>query len=334
MSIRRGLILTLGAAAIIAAMSQTTKAADSKDREAERAFVEKTLISVPKRVGEFILEGTSYSSEEKFSGASLQYGHPDHPEIRFSLFVYPAGKMSQERAMDSGIKVFRASLDEGVKIKFFRDLKVLDTSDFSMPLRTEPGTKTNPAAAAAQPAIGHAASDGSDKAQNTPSSDATDETLPSGLLALIESSRTLKGQRLSLSYEIKDDATGEQIPMRSRGYLFYRQMYYFKGRISAAISQSDESEFSSMSDRAMRELIPAIEALNIGGCSSISVYVNAEESDEKKRADDLMASLLQASSDQQARNCASEVETDKYATEHPDAEIITIEFAPDDWTSK
>jgi hypothetical protein len=319
MSIRRSLIATLGVVALIAAASHAAKAAVGSDRRAERPFVEKTLISAPKRIGEFILESASYSPEQKFSGAALQYGHPDHPAIRFSLFIYPAGKMSQEQAMTSGMKVFRASLDEGVKIKFFNDLKVLESIDFSIPLRARTVADT-PSVEAADVSGGNG--------------DAKDEILPSGLLALTDSSQSLKGQRLSLSYEIKDEATGGQIPMRSRGYLFYKQMYYYKGRISAANSQSGETEFSSMSDRAMRELIPAIEALNIGGCSNITVYVNVEETDEKKRADDLMASLLQASRDQETRNCAAEIETGKYAAEHPDAEIITIEYAPNDWTSQ
>ena len=312
MSIRRSLVVMFGIAAALVSAAQPVTARSRKDKDATQPFIVETRIAAPKRIGEFELESTYYDPATKHAGASLRYLLPDQPQIRFDLFVYPAGDMAHDTAMTSGMKDFVASFDAGVQMKYYTDLKIVDTVDFEIGPRTE-----TPVLHGDKPA-----------AKTTPESEAD---------AIIEAAlapKPVSGKRIELRYTMHMDETDEAVPMRSRGYLFYRQLYYFKGRISVAESRMDQASFETLSDRAMRELVPAVQASNIGGCAKTEIVIGGEALDEGKAGiDALMTQMLGQMADSNGKHCYAD-RAQAIASEPDKAEIITIEYAPDDWGTR
>jgi len=312
MPIRRSLIAMFGVALVLSNAAQSVDARSGKDKDAAQPFIVETRIAAPKRVGEFQLESTYYDPATKHAGASLRYLLPDHPEIRFDLFVYPAGEMPHDTAMTSGMKDFVDSFDAGVKMKYYSDLKIVDIVDFDIGPKTETTAPQEDKPAA-----------------NTPPESEADAIIEAALAP-----KPVSGKRIDLRYTMRMDETGETVPMRSRGYLFYRQLYYFKGRISVAESRADQATFDTLSDRAMRELVPAVQASNIGGCASVEIVVDKETATKSGGTiGDLLMQVVGESLDGIHRNC-HETRAEAKASEPKQAEIITIEYDPDDWGSQ
>ncbi len=312
MPIRRSLIAMFGVALVLSNAAQSVDARSGKDKDAAQPFIVETRIAAPKRVGEFELESTYYDPATKHAGASLRYLLPDHPEIRFDLFVYPAGEMPYDTAMTSGMKDFVDSFDAGVKMKYYSDLKIVDIVDFDIGPKTE---TTAPQ-------------------ENKPAANTPPESEADAIIEAALAPKPVSGKRIDLRYTMRMDETGETVPMRSRGYLFYRQLYYFKGRISVAESRADQATFDTLSDRAMRELVPAVQASNIGGCASVEIVVDKETATKSGGTiGDLLMQVVGESLDGIHRNC-HETRAEAKASEPKQAEIITIEYDPDDWGSQ
>lgn len=319
MPIRRGLIVIFGLTALLAFSPAPANAKNRKgdDKDAEQPFVAETRIAAPKRIGEFELESSHFDPAAKHAGASFRYQLPDHPQIRFDLFVYPAGDMPLDTAITAGMKNFVESFDAGVKVKYYEDLKILDTIAFEIPPEydaSEPDdetSETSPTAAESE-------------------ADAKRQALVEAALA----PKPIAGKRIDLRYTMRMHDTGEMVPMRSHGYLFYKQLYYFKGRISVAESLMDQVMFDTLSDRAMRELVPAVRAANIGSCSNTQIVLGGDDLPEGEAGIDAMvAQLLGQVADSAGHSChASRADARKF--EPDNADIITIEYGPDDWTSK
>lgn len=297
-----GLSLALGAVVAPAAAKEATKT--SKDADAEQPFIAETRIVAPRRVGDFALEQTRYDDKNKYAGVALRYAHADHPEIRIDLFVYPAGDIPVERALKSELKNLRESLQSGVKLGYFSDLRELSADDFMIqPESTAPPTDA--------PQAGTAPAD---------SASAPDATAP------------LPGKRLRLHYMFADPESGERHPMRSRGYLAYRQLYYFKARITAAESQIDEATFSAVADRAMRTLTLAVQAYNIGACGGKTIVLGPDVSkDADALADALLQAVLGDPDAPNTNNCRLRLDPEEWAKVSADAFVETITFTAEDW---
>lgn len=309
MSVSRSLVILFGVVAALTIATQPVAAKKRKDKDGTQPFIVETRIAAPKRVDEFELESAHYDPATKHAGASLRYLLPDHPEIRFDLFVYPAGDMAHDTAMTSGMKDFVASFDAGVQMKYYTDLKIVDTVDFEIAPRTETPVRQ-------------------EEKKATPESEAD------AIIAAALTPKPISSKRIELRYSMRMDETGEMVPMRSRGYLFYKQLYYFKGRISVAESRMDQATFETLSDRAMRELVPAVQASNIGGCASVEIVVDKETATKGGGTiGDLLMQMVGESLDGIHRNCY-ETRAEAKASEPKQAEIITIEYDPEDWGSQ
>lgn len=315
MSIRKSLIVAIGIAAMVMTASFPVVAKNRKGATAQ-PFIVETRISAPKRVGEFQLESSYYDPDTKHAGASFRYALLDHPQIRFDLFVYPAGDMPQDTAMTSGMKHFVDSFDAGVKMNYYNDLKIVDTVVFEIEPETEVETEVS----------------STDEEKPAISAEPEDEAaVKRAAIIKAVTPKPVSGKRIDLQYNITMEGTGETVPMRSRGYLFYKQLYYFKGRISVAETRMDQTTFESLSNRAMRELVPAVQVTNIGGCANAEIAMNKEDLAEGN--DQIGMMILKMLSQAVDRNChATRAEAKK--TEPANAEIVTIEYDPDDWSSQ
>ncbi len=293
------------------------EARDKAPSQAEaRAFIEQTRIAAPKRVGEFVLGKTEYDPETKSSGAFLRYDIPDRPDLHIDLFIYPAGDLPHDDAVKAGMKDFRASLDAAAKAGYYDDLRVLDTTDFEIP---PPPAATDEVATP---------SDASGSTSPPDRNAARDPEIETMLAALAP--KPIVGRRMDLRYRMPIGAQGEPVPMYSRGYLFHRQLYYFKGRISAPESQIDRTTFESLTDRAMRTLVPAVVASNIGGCSQVSITLDRKSIDKDASIADLLLQMIGGSDMGIERHCF-ETREEAMEEEPKDATIVVIDYDPSDW---
>ena len=251
-----------------------------------RAFVEETRISAPRHIGQFVLDETYFDKKQKFAGASLRYALASHPEVRFDLFVYPAGDLPEDKAMASGMEGFKTSLDRSAQAGLFRNVDVVSSTPFEL-------------------------------------------TLPQPEDKKAAMSDPLHGQRLELRYEMHLEDTDQYVPMHSHGYLFFNDLYYIKGRFSAADSRIDAASFDALADQAIRELAPAIVISNIGACADVTITIDERQLDKGLTIGDLLAGMN--GFDALLRNRCFDSRGQAKDTEPDDAEIVTITYDAKDW---
>lgn len=307
-------MLAIAMGLAIAAQPAMAKERKDKDKEETQPFIVETRISAPKRIGDFVLEQSDYDPAAKYAGASFRYLLPQHPEIRFDLFVYPAGEMPADAALKAGMKNFVESFDAGVKMKYYNDLEIVDTVAFDiLPKGFEPAAQDK------------------ESAGSTDAGGKADARRDDAFMAAL-APKPLAGKRIDLRYRLNMEETGDKVPMRSRGYLFYKQLYFFKGRISVAESRMDQATYETLSDRAMRELVPTIQATNIGGCAREPIALSLDELHRNK--DDLMMQVLGALTSRTDQNCYVSIEDARSIQKDMDeknAEVVTIEYDANDW---
>ncbi len=79
----------------------------------------------------------------------------------------------------------------------------------------------------------------------------------------------------------------------------------------------------------MRELVPAVQAYNVGGCGDTTIHVDSDL-EEQALGEALMRQLVAAEIGSAARNCHRTLDEEALATLAQDAEIVTIDYAPED----
>lgn len=168
----------------------------------------------------------------------LRYALPGHDETRIDLFIYPFGQDRAEAALDHGMRDFVASLRTAEREGRFRALSMSDAVAFD--LGQAPADGDGP---------------GKRRRDRRGSGDADVERMLMEALAAVD--RRIRGRRLDLAFEYPGQVEGDWFAMHSRGYLFYRHLYFFKGRVSATAARIDRGRFAALADRAMRDLVPA-----------------------------------------------------------------------------
>ena len=303
---RSALLMSALALAVVLSAAPPAHAgkADRKAADAPaRAFIETSYLIAPERVGDFVLEGASYDDKNKFAGAGFRYALEGHQETRFDVYVYPVGRAPQAQAIADGMADFKSSIEQAQQGGIYKDLEYLSEDDF--PLQApEPET-----AAQASPDA---------KAQAAP------KELDAALLEALASTRIV-GKRLRMRNVLVNGG----FPMYSNGYLFHRQLYYFKVRASATRDRIDQAQFDALTDRAARELVPAIEVANIGGCANRTIEIDTNAS-----ADDMAVVLVRHTAEIQGENCFTDAADAKLEKKSKGARVVRIDFDPSIWKSE
>lgn len=324
------LVVRLAVACVAGLVAGTLASGGVNARERPRgngasaSYVSESLIGAPKRVGGFVLAETSYDPRMKEAGVGLHYEVAGIPGVVVDVFVYPAGNAPEERMLEDGMTGFRASFTAGVQRGYYQDLQLADTVAFEIAADDAKAATTTPA----QP--------------QTTATPATADTTPSKaresrIASLVDAAiapKPIRGKRIDLRFRRWNEDTSELVPFRSRGYLFFRHMYYLKGRISVADMNMAQPDFESLSDRAMRELIPAIRIENVGACANMTVMLDKRslEGEEDTMIDNLTDQILGQLVNGSERHChASRKEAKKLFRD--DVSVTTIEFEPGDWGS-
>lgn len=261
---------------------------------ADRPLIERSYLIAPERIGEFTLDDVHYDEANRYSGARFRYTLPGHQETRFDVFVYPAGRMPQAKAIEPGMIEFKAGIQQAEQAGYYRDVRILGEESFPLEAGQQAGLTAN--------------------------SDAKEARL----IALINMAKPV-GQRLRLQYL---QLPGEY-PMHSNGYLFHRQLFYFKVRVSAARDRIDDAGFLTLADRGARELVSAIEVLNLGGCANAVIEV-----DPKADPEAFAEVFVRRSAEIQGENCIGKPDAEQLARKSAAARVVTIEFSPNDWKAR
>lgn len=257
-----------GAAAKAGAPKSQALQSDMKSRQANpteakkapvRPFIERSLVIAPERVGKFKLYGMSDFPGNPGAGIAIRYQHEDFPSVRIDLYVYPAGRVSRDRVLGSGMQELRATLEHAAAQGKYTDLSIGEQVEFDL-RRVDADGALLP-----------------DDETSPPAGEGTKETDAQSAIAAAEAAVDYRtGQRLTARLAIQGE------PQNSLAFLFYRGLYLVKGRVSASPSLLPDELFDRFANHAMAALVPGLVTRSTGGCSQDEISL-AEE-DFKSRA--------------------------------------------------
>ncbi len=130
------------------------------------------------------------------------------------------------------------------------------------------------------------------------------------------------GRRIDMTLEVGEANT----PLRSRGYLFYKNLYFYKVRVSVPAAAMDAQAFGEFADHAARTLAERVDTINIGGCGDDPVYV-----DKKADGDAAALALITQVVQRNQENCRSKINNTELAKLTKGAETVTIKYSANDW---
>ena len=282
-------------AALVATASFSSMAAEPPaDGAVEAPYIQTSYLIAPRQVGDFVLAAANYDPAEKYAGAGFGYQLPAQPQIKLDVYVYPAGRMAQAQAVSEGTTEFVASLRQAAKQGTFGDLQVVQQSEFALP---PPSVASRPPQNAVDAAVIQASAQ----------------------------AEQVTGQKLELELQYP----GQDTPMRSNGYLFYKQLHYFKVRASAPKGELSRERFNAVTDHAARTLVPALRAANVGSCAQFTFQV-PQGANEVALATAVATQLSQAS----ALGCYGSADRAGIDAVRDSAQVIEISYSADEWKSQ
>lgn len=272
---------------------------------ASKPLIEKTAVIIPKQIADFRLVNVDYDKKFKSNGVSIRYVSSKYPDIPVDVFVYPAGTGPVPEMLKSGMRDFSDSLRQAQEMGYFEKLEVHPEQDLI--LEDEKIRVLAPADINAKP------DSGKDKT-----------TADNAVFAALEKSFELPGKKIGMAY------TRNNTGMQSAGYLFYRQLYLTKVRVTLGVDVMSGEEFSAMTDEAVASLVPALEARNIGSCSDRKIVIKVDESKKQDAlSDDFMQQIMAGLGQNVSDNCVTDLALGKISKSEFD--VVNIEYTPEDW---
>ncbi|MEB1549902.1 hypothetical protein VDQ94_13550 [Xanthomonas campestris pv. campestris] len=279
---------------LLSAVPATLLAKPKEAPTSPRAYIETSYLIAPRTVGPFSLARRAYTPDAKAAGAAFHYAMSGQPDLSIDVFVYPLGQRDQTQAIAEGMAAFRKDLASAVTQGSYSRLDELDQTTLVLP--------TNDAPAAA-PANG------------------TDAKV----IAAIADAQRVVGEKLRLRTQLS--STGK--PMRSNGYLFYKQLYYFKVRVSADEDAMAQDAFESLADQAALALVPAIQVTSIGGCAKASIRVDTDATPEEQAV-----ALARQIKTHLGFNCHGTLKEAGIEDAARTADVVEIAYDAGDWKSQ
>jgi hypothetical protein len=294
------------------ALAAPALAADAPAK-APAAFIERSLVEVPKAVGDLTLTDAHTYPDRAEDGVGMNFAIAGHPEVRFDVFAYPAGRQPPAEALDAAMTEIEASILELGRQGTYRDIQFAAVAPFAVTL---PPAPRRPADATDEPADdAEAAPDPkTDKAEDPAKAAALGELLD----AVGVNARPLEGRRRALTFVLRDAAR------QSIAYVFYRRLFYVKVRATAARDALAPEAFAQVVDAAVGAVVPAIEVTNVGACGAATIHAGGKPD---AFAQELMAELTRL----EREGCSTEVPDTPLPAGH---ERLTLVFPADAWRAK
>lgn len=269
------------------AIAKATPPADA------RPYVEASYISAPRVVADFNLERSSYDPAAKLAGAGFLYRSSKEPQATASVFVYPAGRVGQAEAVESGMQALHGELKQAVAAGIYAQMQELGEEPFPLAAYVAPGKGTT--------------------------------AIDTAVIQTMAKAEQIHGTRLRLSMQ----HVSSNQPLHSNAYLFYKQLYYVKLRISADQASMSREAFDALADRAARSLIPAVQVANVGGCAAGTIYVDPSATPEQTAVQ--LAGQMALQKGYNCHGTASDAGVDAGAA---DVSVVEIRYDADDWKSQ
>jgi hypothetical protein len=293
----------------------------AKDTPASTSqFLDKSWVTVPKQVGDFVLDYNSYDPASVASGVSLGYRTA---EIRagsaLNIFVFPQGRSAQE----DGLKRALADITDGVlaaqKTGRYENVVFGDVEDFTV--AAAPATVLADAGKAgrSQPVIFKGMPAG---APTTPATQPISDDPVATAMAASNAPTSTVGRKLRIAFS--HDGTRE----RSLGYAFYRNLFLITVRYSAPIEFMSAEQFEALGDKAARALVPAIDIQNFGRCGTMSIDMTDTPANDNGQA--AAPALIREMGRIEAENCAAS-EGDHPPALPADHERQVLIYPPGTW---
>lgn len=265
------------------------------DAEAQRAYIEASYLIAPRKLGRFTLENASFDPANKYAGAGFRYLADGHQETRIDVYVYPAGRMPAAQALQHGLDLFEQDMRTAAEAGVYANVAAGPVVEFAI----EP-----PAQAGRKP----------------PAND-----FDAKVAAALADAGRLDGRKVGITLDLKPQGW----PMFSSMHLFYKQLYFFKVRASAAQQRIAIDDFNALADEAARQLVPAIEAAHVGACANPAITLDAEADTEQAALE-----LVRQLSVVQGYNCHQSAQDAGIQRKSADAEVVEIAYQAQEWKAE
>lgn len=273
------------------ALATVPAATSAAERE---QFIDQTVITYPQTMGTYTLNAALYDPARIPDGVSLSYRLADAPPgLQFNIFVYPLGRTEEATAVTDAIKEIEGEIRTMEQRGNYRDVNFGDAVDFAVPAGSHQG--------ASDAGAGKGASQDKDRLApptNRPPGKPLDPAFAEALksLALPE---VLKGSKRPLSL------TMENIPSQSLAYAFYRHLFLISVRATAPAGAMPSASFETLVDRAVKDLVPAMQIENYGSCGSMVVTLDHHSGNKDADAQQGAAELMRELGRIQREGCAN-----------------------------
>jgi hypothetical protein len=221
-----------------------------------------------------------------FGGVTIKFEKPavvPSPSFTLTAYVYPVGRMTTEAALAAGI----SHIVDGVKGQDYTDVRVEADTPYAVAAPTAPLLAKTPRGNQKIVSPSH---------EPPAKPDPTDEDMAAALKSWTPEDRT-PGRRVMMHFS--NDGT----PVRSVGYVFYRQMMLVKLRITAAAADIDEDTFSLHANLAANSIAPAFEIQNFGTCGVLQLPLLPEGESDKSEGNAGALALIEEMGRVQRENC-------------------------------
>lgn len=276
---------------LLALVAGTAPAKPKQPPAPARAYIETSYLVAPKTADVFQLTRSKYEPAAKAAGAGFHYAMTTHPELVIDVFVYPAGRRDPATALAEGLAAFRRDMASAVTKGTYARLDELTHAPFVL------GGEAAPA-----PANG----------------------LDAAVQAAIAESERTPGEKLQLDLRLQSG-----MRLFSNGYLFYKQLYYFKVRVSAAQDAIAQDSFDTLADQAARTLVPAIQVANVGGCADAAIHLDVNDTPEHNAVE-----LVRQARLQMGFNCHASAKDAGIDQAADTVDVVEITYSADDWASR
>ncbi|KAA2284107.1 hypothetical protein [Arenimonas fontis] len=236
-------------------------------------------------------------------GYALIYRHHQHPEVLASLYVYPAGRVDPDQALEQQIGEIRRSLEYLVEQGNYDQVRFGKVRRFDLPLADDDPVRqvvleAQRKADLIREELGAAGGD-------TPAR------------ARFRMPDSIPGRRMDARVVLKG------VPYESRGYVLYRSLYYYKGRFSAPRAAISPRQLDRLAEEAMALAVSWITVDSTGSCADSTINVNPE-GDLKAQ---LVAGVLGQEIRQEAERCREKLDESV-----PEGyRLLSLEFLPHHW---
>lgn len=272
-------ILACGLLALLASGAAHAKKAPKAD--AAQQFIDRTLVDYPRRLGDDVLAEAVYDPADFALGVTLNYTVQALPEARFSLYVYPRGRMPAAQSIAASLGEIRTAVDYYGQQGHYTQVAWGDSVAVDLALPPDPAegaprgaavlSVRSPSAADAQaatttttPAVATTATTPAPAAAGKPPSPDEDPAFLAAIAASADD-RVLHGQRLSVAY------SEGGVAQRSLGYAFYYRLNAIKVRVTGPAARLDQAAFEHAADVAVGRFVGALDVTNVGTCGSVTI---------------------------------------------------------------